>query len=147
MQHSTTTGRGAVANYNDLVAMTMRDTTNNTGSAKAFDESNIEPVANSKTYSSQDMMSMASQATAKGQKKQRRANDGKFEAIKTVGMYDSVSGKAEGRAGNDRKANGRKAGGVEAAFYNSNLGGTPLEEDKVPEDRWPLENDSAIVIP
>lgn len=89
---------------------------------------------------------MASQqATGNVQKRQRRATDGKFESIKSGGMYESVGGKTEGRAGNERKGGGRKAGGVEAAFYN--IGSTPIEEDKTPDDRWPMENESAIVIP
>lgn len=89
---------------------------------------------------------MASQqATGNAQKRQRRATDGKFESIKSGGMYESVGGKTEGRAGNERKGGGRKAGGVEAAFYN--IGSTPIEEDKTPDERWPMENESAIVIP
>lgn len=101
----------------------MRDTTNNSA-AKGFDESNIEPVA-SKSYG-KDLMSITNSTT--GQKKQRRATDGKFESIRNVNLYGET-GKSESR-GNDRKGGGRKAGGVEAAFYNT-IGGTPDEEDKV----------------
>ena len=139
MQQSSSTGRGA-ANYHEMERMLMHYNTNH-ASAKAFDESNIEP-SHPKNFG-KDMMSMSSQSTTgKGNKKQRRATDGKFESIKSLGMYDG--GKAEGRA-NERKGGGRKAGGVEAAFYNH--ANTPMEEDKTPDDRWPMESESAVVIP
>ena len=141
LAQSTSSGRGA-ASYHDMDRMVMRDNLNHT-QAKAFDAVDLEPKSSthSKNFG-KDMMNMQSQAsTAKGQKKQRRANDGKFESIRMSSIYDG--GKAEGRAGMESKR-GRKAGGVEAAFYNNTH--TPMEEDKTP-DQWPIENESAVVIP
>lgn len=123
----------------------MRDTTEKLTTAKSFDESNIEPIA-SKNYGKDIMNRM--DTSAAGQKKQRRANDGKFESIRSVAMYggEAPAGKADGGRVNERKIGGRKAGGVEAAFYNNAVGGTnhEMEEDKEPDNNW-LSNEGPLM--